>query len=783
MTTVEHPDALMSRLFEAAPGFGQPASLLAGSQARTDGKRRLVDLHGSANALSAAQTLLTPGDWHLLRMLAPDDTSTIDIQYYVERAGAQFTSRDARHVSVKYPDPVRPKAGRCAIMCGGGAVGLLPQPIDEAKVALRDYGIATDFDIPPGRAGESLHWQVRGGQKELGSLLTVMWLLHLDVAAGSEPRVRVDNQQVRRGLVRSRGITQECEEAKALPGIRMHVHSGNSTLRALLSAACDRTTVLGGLSLRAERYDWPHVSLTLYGGILPASTEETLNSPDATARAILSFAESFGAIPEASAALSTALVLYGVEHPGTRAVLDVGLPALHEQTHRVTGGAAGLVRVRELANPSLHALAMFIGRAYSQSAAMVLRSAIRATGANDIPGAEVYLRQCQQKLMMDCGAAFSREWNALRPTLLNHADYIYVNARRLWLQSGIVHAVLGGIMAQGSIAEEACQPLKLGMLSDANPSDIPAAGKDRVDDMISWQLLSHLISDAGENLVGSRDAMKRGLGGGRIPLHRDVRLFEQSTAQLVFAGIGSPVFVNPAAETKSELRPTREACSKDTSMTSQPSVDVTEQMQAELPKPKPAEWVQDLVNQRGPAASTTMRRGRRSVVVAPNETDKQPVFVYAVEEEAMDAMQLATEHSWGPQATDGTGMLCGARALHQSLGAVKAVEGERAPTFDHVLATVRNALTPEQQETAAQAGVEVGAENFTVDQLAAGLALLGPYRLGVVNRVEGATHVRVWGADDGGQVVLVDHDGINHWSGVGPRSTSRYLPAAPPLTS
>ncbi|AWC67508.1 capsid protein [Betachrysovirus aspergilli] len=760
--------AVLARALEVQSGLGQPSQLRIPGPSVRNASPRAIDFHEARVPLSAAQALLSPGDWMLFQHLGPEDGDSVDVHYYVEREGADLSSPNLRRTTVRYPGPVA--NGNTVIAYRGEQVSLNPQRPDEAKRALFDYASGNHFSVSPGLGGESLHWQVATEHRRLEALFTTMWLIHLDVVSGGAPVVAINPPDMRQGLVGVRDPADECEASKHLPGVKLHVNSCNATQRAMIVAACNPGAITG-LGRRAGRYQWARVAVTLYGGTLPAYQQVALGNADATARAIVGLAERFGAMSEASAGLNTALVMYGVEYAGTRLALSCGTPALHEDTHRRALGGSGLLQMRELAGGALTALALFLGRAYTQSAAMALRGAVRSTGSRDVPGSELYLRTNQEGLMRDAGNYLEAEWKATRPNYMHHATYTLVNTKRLWQQTGIVHCLIAGVVAAGSVADEVTQPLRLGPLHNAQVTDIPAYGADRVKEMVSWLTLSSLLEDAGETLNGNMDTMGRQLSGAQR-LHPDTRAYAGTTARFVLAGLGAPVLLRTAPDYSMEFEPSRQACEKDGDIGASGPMQVTQTLIERAEPAKESDWVEALLEQRGPLASTIMRRGKAPAYRrAPDGGGAEPVTVSTAAPDAGPSLTRASGLGWGPQPTSGEGMLCGARAIHQSLVSVAAADGEQAPLFDEVHRALINALTPEQQELATAAGVATGDSNFTVDQLTAGLSHLGEYRLGVIHLGERDNPVRLYGGGTG-EIILIAHDGHGHWSGVGPNTTS-----------
>jgi hypothetical protein len=763
------PDAFLQSLLEAAPGFGQPAALRAPTPGSTRGFNLGMDFSGAGGlAVPAAEKLLSPNAWDLLRHLAAEDADKVEVHYYVEKQGADLSSPNSRATQIVYP-PVSARR-RTALTRMGTDVGLEAYSNATARAALLKYATASNINVSPGIGAEHHHMHVLTMHKHVAALLTQMWLLHLDIANGADPVVTLDAVRVHSQLARVGRTEDECEAAKSLPGVRMHVNSCDQTLKALLVGACDITNVTS-LSPRCSRFSWAPTPLTFYGGVLPSSQQVPLSNPDATARAIIYFGSRFATSLELSQALHTALLLYGMEDAGTRASLRAADPQLHEETHQMPVGTLGMTRVKELAGRELVALSMFLARAYAQSASQIVRSAVLAMGAKDVDGADAYLMNNQVLLMKGTGTTLGQNWQSLYPDILDHATSVHVGFKRHWSQKGVLHSLIAGITAEGSLADTMTQPLQLGTLLDTRVTDLPDAGDERKKETSRWLLLSEILRDGGENLCGSMDALRRGMGA-QQRLHAETRLYSGSAIRFVIAGLGAPILTKLAQDPGLQLAPgIAEAAEEAAPVISHPEV-VAEQLRAAVQSPRDEDWVHTLVTQRGPLASTVMRRAKPSQYARSPADTRRELVVVRMPDPATRAVARAAGLGWGPEETSGEGLLCGARALHQSLSAMAAVEGQSGPLLDQVRTALEHAMTPEQTALAEAAGVPLGVDNFTVDQLAIGLRQLGDYRLGILTSTNGTGDVMIHGEGDG-EVVLIHHDGRNHWSSIGPSSNVR----------
>nr|WRW25203.1 CP [Bipolaris maydis chrysovirus 2] len=758
------PDDLLASMLEVAPGFGQPDAFARGGGGGVHGAGDDLFFVGAPGTVPAAQELLSEGDWALLQLLSAQDVDEVSFQYTLERWGADLSSPNLRSAVVRYPAPTSRK--ECVVVARGSAPELLNYTGPEARRGLMEYALQRSTNVDPGVGAEHHHVQTTLAGKDLRMVLTLMWLIHLDVASRADVTVRLEPMSVRWGLQACRNPADECEAAKALGGVRMHVNSCSEVLKALLIAATNRRSV-AGLSARVDRYSWPAVPLVLYGGVLPQAQRVHLLDANATARAIVAFSMKMGAVVESGEALNTALLMYGVEESGSRFALDCSLSSVHEDTHSRVDVSPGLVRVRELAGLEIVALSKFVARAYAQSAAGLVRAAVQSVGAKDLPGAEGYVLANHELLQREAARTLAQSWGALRPNVVSHETYVHVNFRFIWGHLGVAHALVAGVVPEGSVARMVSAPLTLGALNDTRTTDDPSLGRSREEESVVWLALSELLTDLGEGLSASPGAMRKLLRGS-VRLHQEARNYSQSRVQLVIAGIGAPVLLTTEDNQGCVYDPAPPNASTDVCGVS--AVTATAQTLDYLAAVGDGgeDWMPGLLERRGPVASTILRRDRgpSGGPARDRSGSEQPILVRAADSDGQDAALEAAMRGWGPELTSGEGLLCGARAVHQSLVARSQLEDAPPPLLDQVLTAVRTALTPEQLELVAAAGEDAVMSDFTVDQLGAGLRQLGDYRLGVVQD-DGTMYVH--GAGEG-QIILVHHS-AGHWSSIGPAAT------------
>lgn len=744
------------------PGHGAAGSVSVG---RSDNNFPF-DLSGEGEGHeSVARELLGEHGWHLSRMLGPADTKQVKFQYHLEQIGAPLTTPSLRNAVVQYHGV--PKNQK--------VVFAYRRPFDqpylvspeETGASLRHYALRSMTSVDLGASLNEQHYRLLKTGLNIESLLTIMWLIHLDVLGGNDIRVDV-RPSVRALIPPNTLLEQERDYTKSLSGVRVHINSVDAFAKALLVAACDRTQLMGA-SARLTRFQWASTDLTLYGGLMPTAQQVLLANSDAIARAILNFADQYGARSTCGKALRTACLLYGQTIYASKVVLRFGYPNVHEDTHAVEEVPYGLNRCKELASPELLALSMFVGHAHQQSAGQTMRSAILGTKGRDVPDAERVVSKLKPKLVQQAGKMLDSWWQGRFSTYIVEEEYLRLSSPALMDCRGVLHCLSMGIVLTETVLETVTSPIELNTISDASVVDDPHLAKQHADEASRWYIVSDLISTGGENLCHSTKAIPRVIGAD-VGLHPEIRSFAQTRIQFVLAGVASPVRlrINQARDV--------EHSTKRSSVEYQPHVDTLQhrlsEQQKAMPRPLSGDtsWVDGLLDARGPVATTTMKRTRPSVRDLPPERTTDLVVVERRnDDEGSTTVEEAAQKGWGPEPTSGDGLLCGARALHQSLTNIAVATGDDKPLFDNVLRAVREALTPEQQNIADLAQVAIGPRDFTVDQLGAGLRRLGDYRLGVVTTIDGRGSLQIHGPDTG-RIVLVAHDGRAHWSSIGPNT-------------
>lgn len=729
-------------------------------QKRCDDQKRIgvgqFDLmKPGAGSEPVAKTLLGPDFWSLLQNMSDEGVEKLTISYQIERVGYAASYGDLQ-TSVHEYEAVRSNQ-TTYIMDSGESVPVAMTSAREAEESLRDYAGITNARVELGHANEAHHLSLLRAGPNLRLVLLRMWLLHLDLLAGAEVQVRVDNLATRSGLPAYIAIESECEFAKRLPGVRVHVNSLDLTAKALLCYACG-TTAGAGLSERVNRYVWEPVPLVFYGGMMTAPTEVRLADAAATARAIVSFAEKYDMLGDCGEALRMAMHMYGSVAPANKLSLRLGPTRLHQQTHQQQMVRANY-RCQELSQVELVSLAMLLGEGVDLACGYTLHAAVRRMGLHDTPGMSVYLNE---RALSVNAAADSLGLDGWLSNLAVPRDYVRRNMKYLYAKTGVLPAMCLGLIVSNTLLEDATSEFDIPSRAAGSLTDDVQASKKQNDDAAAWLILSRMLDDGLAATSASRASIHRIVDPDEV-LDDAAQAYAGARVRMAVSGFGGSMTLRRMTQVNFSLQPTAPEVGVTNYVHSDD--DALQSRMAECPANADArDWVGALLQTRGPMASTTTRRVNRAVPTSVAFTGAPSVQLADVNEEVRQYTDEVVNRGWGVQETSGRNLECGANALYQSLHAHHELMGSPGPTRDDVLTALRNSLDPEQREQAANAGVPVEESNFTGDQLANALRHLGPYSLGVIDDMD--ARARAWRIGDG-EPIFVRHN-ANHWSGIGP---------------
>lgn len=703
----------------------------------------------------AAEELLGDTLWSLLNQVGDSGTKELTIKFMVEKVGFTPGWGDLQDTTVTY---AAVKTGqKVYVIDEGDPVKMCMTSQLEALESLRLYAGHSNSRVALGHANETHHLAVLRNGSNLKQVLLRMWLLHLDILAGADVNVKIDNTLVRRALPPGIALEDECEYAKRLHGVRVHVNSLDDTARALLCYACG-VAAGEGISNRVTRYIWEPTELVFYGGVLPVSREVGLRDPAATARGIVAFAEKYGAVAECGEALRMALHMYGTNSPANRVSLRLGVARLHQQTHQRQLVRANY-RCHELAGMELVSLAMLVGEGLDSGFGHTLHAAVRKMGLHDTPNMHPYLEPRVRLLRDAANSLKADEWLS---NLFVPEAYVRRNLRYLYSKLGVLPALSLGIVVAGSLLEDATQPFQVPVRGTGQCTDDVQTSEQAADDASRWLLLSAMLWWGLAKHNGSRKAMAR-MADPDEELDEAAPGYAGAMVRMAVVCFGGTMSLRKMSKSSFAFQPTAPEAYTDNTVKSDELVHQG-RMSEQPANADGQDWVSAVLEQRGPVASTTTRRSNRSVEVAAEHGGNAQVLVDEVPDQLHDAVEQIIDRGWAEQETSGLRLECGANALHQSLTAHHSLGGTPAPTRDEVLTALRSSLSPEQRQQAEDAGVRIEDNDFTADQMAVALQRFGPYALGVINGEPERAKALVVG--DGEPIFVRNYSG--HWSGIGP---------------
>jgi len=267
-------------------------------------------------------------------------------------------------------------------------------------------------------------------------------------------------------------------------------------------------------------------------------------------------------------------------------------------------------------------------------------------------------------------------------------------------------------------------------------------------------MVEDLIVHCGEYLRGSDMARVDRIGSSLTIASQVVELVG-STVQFTLVSVGSSVSVVRGTSSGFSMAP---VCEASLQYESVPTADITPLSDTVAHAPPTGDSQLDEIFGSYAPQTSTMRRSRSRA--AASAMDSTVLEVDESEDPQLFAVAVQREMAVIP--TSGEGLLCGARAIRGSLAAIgKSVQ------LPEAMEAICKALTQEQKDAAAAAGVPVTDRDFTADQLAAGLRQLGDYRLVVLHETDAGVHTFSHGGTEKSTPVLVHNQG-GHWSTVGP---------------
>lgn len=754
-------DKELASILDIQHGLGVPDNLKRVQDVKGEALS-WVDASLGTQRIIAAKSLLGDSVWHIHNQLGSEDFSmsaeqdhTIMLNYAVEPTLGSLQRGAITSALARYP-PAALGGKPCRVTHRALGSQCYLSSAAEAQDTLAQHLVGVNAHTSVGVSREMLHLQTSRRGSEMRSVYVRMWLAHLSIRTDRGISVTVDRPKLRKQL---RGVDGEIESdaARMLRGVRVNARGMSDTTLALLIIGCSDLNSVTDLHGRARRYKFPTASLTVYGDSDARVTNVHLQDPKQTGAAIVTLSHRYGHFTECGEALRTALVLFGMSVAGRNLTIASGEPDLHDDIHSDPAGATyPYERYSDLGEKRMLSLSLFLGRAWRQSFGHTLRASLFSIAATDVDAA----RDCilpNHRTMMSGAATIHTEATKHFATLIDSSSFVVDNYSGLWRESGVAHSLAMGVVIEGSVLDEATRPITLPTINSLSPVDDPGSAKAVGQAWSALSLVDSLIRMCGETLVGSQVARLDNVGTS-MHLSTEATNLCGSTVMFTLLGVGSGVTIN-RSEAGFVMDP---PCTTTTTNPSMPVIEHTPlSLTASLAKPMPAQAdINSLIGTYAPSGSTMARRR-----VDPGRPTRLPDISEAVvvsnQKEEGILKELVASHAV-VKPTSGEGLLCGANALQISLG-----DHEMHLTSEHIAEAIRSAMTPEEVEMAAAAGVSLTASNFTADQLARGLQALGNYALYIVNEDEPiATVSRHDNGDERARPVWV-HYKAGHWSGIG----------------
>lgn len=759
-------DAEWASALSVQPGFGLPDALrrVESVAGRGDTTSWADGTLGTRRAAIAAE-LMGQASWALHNQLSDgdfdeaNDDHSVTINYAVELQSTQLQRSAGESVVLQYPK--LPSYKECRVSHVGRQEQTLISSQIEAEESLEMHMQGVNAYTTTGVAREALFNQSSRLGCELTSVFVRMWLAHLSVNSGCTLEVFMDYTRLR-GNLAAEPLDRECDAARLLPGVRVNNRGFDELSLALFKVGCSSFSDLAGLHDRARRYKFKTVRLSVYGNAhLPPSRNITLTRERNTGAAIVSIAHRYGVIKQCSEALRASLVMYGISMAGRKMALHCAEPDLHDDTHSAAiTGSSPYDRTTDLGEKRLLSLSLFLGRMWRQSMGHVLRAGLSKVAATDVDAARSSVLPNHITLIAS-SAKLHREATLHYCGLIDNAAFMLDNYASLWSERGLIHSVACGVIVKGSVAEEAVMPIAVPMVETLSPADDPSIDLDRVWGVMT--LVDSLLRDCGETLRGSWIARVDRLDD-QLDISDTASNLCGCTVQFTVLSIGSSLRIQ-RGERGFNLPPP---------MTMDPET-AARPMTAATPLQDTLNHTSDvgdstdldkLIGQYQPKGSTM-----RHVPREPYASSAPTEAIIVDPRNERDLVEKMAREKVGVIPTSGEGLMCGANAIGITLDAM----GE-ATDRDLIVTALQEALTDEDRERARVGGVSLEYANFTVDQMAAGVAQLGNYDLVVIQETETGAVMTRHGRDDTIRVPVVVHHRDNHWSGVGPGGPRRVTP-------
>lgn len=720
----------------------------------------------SASGLEEVQKLLTPSQHRLFRMM-DDGEKSMDVHYYVEREGAEYTTQDVRTTKVLFPSA--PTGVRAPVYASGEERSHTAVSTDQARQNLEHAQSNTNTARAVGAMHQfaAAHVLARGCSLEY--LFTKWWSIILDTHGGATHTVDLDASTMHALLTQPPTPATANKDVLTLPGVRVATVNYSELGRAMWLIGCQAGQLAGSAQL--SRYDWLGIPVTFYGALQANSRVVQLTGRDCSLMVgvVLQIAQDFNQHAECARGLRTAMVMIGSPTTAKYISLDVPVPRVCDHVHRIYSSSRMNTDLGGLASQRLRKLANLVGLGYAQCMGQAVRSLTLAFNMRDVDGMDHVMHRHQSTSLLRAGSMLGIAWDEVHGTSLCHAEMLAKASTRWTATSGILAGLIVGMRLPGAMTDLTA-PITLQTYDLTRPSDNPSLGKLRSVEATNWLLLHHCITDAGATLNMSRAGLEKAVNN-NMRLHAHTRLFAGTTAQLVVIGPGGTASLE-VEEDNGDLQFSPPPRPNSTSEpVTEDALSIQQVIAAHIPKDSGDEdWLLEALEQRGEVINTRMRVKGPTRAPPPPPT---PIEVQLTADSANFASDLKTglRPGWGPQPTSGEGLECGARALHTSLAQLDR-EYTEPGSLDRVRTALRNTMTNLEPTLAPLLEDQWEERNFTVDQLAIAAQHLG-YDLRVIEAIPGTNQHRVTAHGDpnlSNDQVIVYHNGLGHWESIGPSS-------------
>lgn len=725
------------------------------------------------NIKSDEEELLSPSAVHLLHKLTTSNIDSVTINYSLEPTTVATSRPHERSVHIRYeqPAPTEPIPFLLTKVVTTTSTSTLADVEHIAGAFMSN----ANFITTTGTGTDMVHATTTNTKSECEMVLLAMWLIHLDIVAGTDICIEMDNNAVKRWLPINTPATHEANECRSIDGVRVHWNSTDITGRALLHAACYRNSLTNS-SVRVSRYNWPCTPLTLYGTQAPLR-RTILRDPQASASAIQTFTRKYGLMQQSAQALQTALMLYGTVNSPRKIEFNIGKQTLYEEVHKVKDLPYAPERVNALTKRSLVSLSMFVATGINQTWNAVIRTQVTKTLlVEDSLAAIQTMRMTNEIALNAIGSTCAKAVKTYVEPLFDVRQYVFRNMVNIVRTHGVLHAITMGRIITDSILDKVTQPISVAETNELERTDKLEYAKLRKAEWKNMFIVNELIKNGGQTLNTSYKALNKIMGKTMV-LDKSITSYVNQRVQLIVHSIGDTIELTipkteyimyepapPEIQSPVEIKTASNFLS---------GAIETKPLSADMAA------IQSLLVKRGVPAPTLFKHKRPKSADSEKESvTSQPDIQVRCSLQAAPAVFIAEENKWGPEPTSGANLLCGAKALLASIVNYNAitVEPNIDPTEEDVILEL--AKTYENTENvyiANLASEPLLDREFTAEQLTMAAQALGVNLIIAQPTSDGIQTIDL-NTLQLETKVLIYHNGAGHWESIGP-NTKRKITA------